>query len=296
MSGTTELIGVDWGSSNLRVMRLGHEGAILESRSDQRGAARLTPDEFPIALSEVAGNWLREGIPVVVCGMAGARGKWLETGYCDCPAGLADLAPVSVGHSEAVISIVPGVSLSPGGSLIDVMRGEETQVMGLPEIGAADLVVTPGTHSKWINLENGLIKDFRTFMTGDLFAAIKAETILGQDMGDPGVDSGAFEDGVARSLSDRALTAALFSVRVERLANRMEAASSADYLLGMLIGAEIAGQATPMDRQITVIGGPSLNPRYAAALVLAGYENVKTVDGSTASARGLWRINKAHRP
>lgn len=294
VNAKAKLIGVDWGTSNLRIMKIAHGGAVLDMRADHRGAASLAQDLFYPVLQEIAGDWLATGLPVLVCGMAGALGKWRETGYQLCPAGLSDLAPVVVdGHGHS-IAIVPGVSISKSGALADVMRGEETLVMGLPEHARTGLVVTPGTHSKWISVEDGRIDSFRSFMTGDLFAAIRAGTLLGQDMGDPGGDLGAFEDGVIRALSDPALTAVLFSVRTERLADRLPATSTADYLSGLLIGAEIAAQGHPNGRSISLIGAPALNSRYAAALTLAGFTEVRELDAPTIGAMGLWRIHEAH--
>lgn len=292
--GKAALIGVDWGTSNLRVMRIGDEGAILEVRTDGRGAARLGREDFHGVLDEVAGDWVSDTNHVLVCGMAGARGKWRETGYRSCPAGLPDLAPVALEDAGAAIGIVPGVSMSRKAALADVMRGEETQVLGLPEQMHSGLVVTPGTHSKWIQFDDNRICDFRTFMTGELFAAIRSGTVLGEDMGDPGPDTAAFEEGVSQGMADRALTAALFSVRTNRLSGHLSSASTADYLSGLLIGAEIAAQDQALDQQITLVGPPSLNTRYMAALAMGGFENVQAIDANTATARGLWRIHEAH--
>lgn len=289
------LIGVDWGTSNLRVMRIGDDGAILDIRTDKRGAARLAAEDFPAVLRDVAGDWVSDTQQVLVCGMAGARGKWRETGYRSCPAGLPDLAPVALDDAEAAIAIVPGVSLSRELVLVDVMRGEETQVFGLPEGMHSGLVVTPGTHSKWIHFENDRICDFRTFMTGELFAAVRSGTVLGEEMGEPGAAMAAFEEGVQQGLSDRALTAALFAVRTKRLSGLLSPASTADYLSGLLIGAEIVAQDRVLDRPITLVGPPSLNARYSRALSMAGFEDVHEIDASTATARGLWRIHEAHR-
>lgn len=292
------LIGVDWGTSNLRVMRIGEDGAILDVRTDPRGAARLGAADFHSVLHEVAGDWVSDTRQVLVCGMAGARGKWRETGYRSCPAGLPDLTPVAIdGADEAdlAIAIVPGLSLSSKAGLADVMRGEETQVMGLPDGMQANLVVTPGTHSKWIRFEGGRICDFRTFMTGELFAAVRAGTVLGEEMGDPGTDLAAFEEGVQQALSDRALSAILFSVRTKRLSGLLSPSSTADYLSGLLIGAEIIAQDRAADRPITLVGPPTLNARYAKALDMAGFAEVQAVDANAATARGLWRIHEAHR-
>lgn len=287
------LVGVDWGTSNLRVMRIAEGGAVLDSRSDPRGAGGLAPDQFHGVLQEVSGGWLTQGLPVLVSGMAGARGRWREMAYLPCPAGVADLATAVASPDDAPqVRIVPGVAVFEDGLLQDVVRGEETQVFGLDAPDDA-VVVGPGTHSKWIRTASGRITGFRTFMTGELFAAIRTGTILGADMGDPGVDDGAFAAGVQRALRDPAITAALFSVRVEGLAGRLSPAASADYLSGLLIGAEIGAQIDTRERPVVLIGADALCRRYAAALAMGGFHDVRIADGAAATAKGLWRIHEA---
>ena len=287
------LIGVDWGTSNLRVMRIAEGGAVLDSRSDPRGAGGLAPDQFHGVLQEVAADWLMQGLQVLVSGMAGARGRWREMVYLPCPAGVADLASAVASPDDAPhVCIVPGVAVFADGRLQDVVRGEETQVFGLDAPDDA-MIIGPGTHSKWICTAGGRITGFRTFMTGELFAAIRKGTILGADMGHPGVDDDAFAAGVQRALRDPAVTAALFSVRVEGLAGRLSPASSADYLSGLLIGAEITAQIDVNRRPIILIGAEALSRRYAAALALGGFHDVRIADGAAATAKGLWRIHEA---
>ncbi|WP_295216238.1 2-dehydro-3-deoxygalactonokinase [uncultured Brevundimonas sp.] len=293
MSSATELIGVDWGTSNLRVMRIAEGGVVLDSRSDPRGAGGLSPNQFRDVLDAVSGDWLNHGLPILVSGMAGARGRWREMAYLPCPAGVADLARAVAGPDDAPhVSIVPGVAVFEDGRLQDVIRGEETQVFGLDAPDDA-VIVGPGTHSKWIRTAGGRITDFRTFMTGELFAAIRKGTILGAEMGDTGVDDDAFTAGVARSLRDPAVTAALFSVRVEGLGGRLSPTSSADYLSGLLIGAEVAAQADANHRPVILIGAEALSRRYAAALAQGGFQDVRIADGAAATAKGLWRIHEA---
>lgn len=295
MSDGARLIGVDWGTSNLRVMRVAPGGAVTAARSDPRGAGGLAPDAFRGVLAEVAEDWLAEGLPVLVCGMAGGRGKWREMAYRSTPVTLDDLAAALESPAGSPdVSIVPGVRAMADGRMVDVMRGEETQIMGLALEGD-DCVVAPGTHSKWISVRSGAITDFRTFMTGELFAAIRAATVMGAGMGEPGADAAAFEAGVNRALADPALTALLFSVRVESLADRLSVGSAADYLSGLLIGAEIAAQVDGRARPVTLVGAETLNRRYATALSLAGFTEVRIADGQAATARGLWRIHEAAR-
>lgn len=290
------LIGLDWGTSNLRVLRIAPGGAVLAARSDPRGAGGLSADAFPDVLAEVAGSWLDDGLPLLACGMAGGRGKWREMPYLPSPASLADLAAgLASPEGRADVRIVPGVQRVENGRMTDVMRGEETQVMGLELAPGRHRIVAPGTHSKWIEAEPGRIFSHRTFMTGELFAAIRKGTIMGAGMGEPGVDASAFAAGVDRALQDPALTAALFSVRVESLADRLTAEAAADYLSGLLIGAEIAAQDDDRNSPVTLVGTETLNGRYAAALAQAGFTDIRPADGAVATARGLWRIHETSR-
>lgn len=284
---------MDWGTSNLRVMRLTAGGRVLDQRSDPRGAGELSADRFRGVLEEVAGDWLAEA-PVLICGMAGARGKWREAGYQPCPASLSDIAAGLVRpETEGEVFIVPGVSELEDGLLTDVMRGEETQMMGLWGDGGSGWAVAPGTHSKWIRIEAGRIASFRTFVTGELFAAVSQSAILSSSPDVAVGDDAAFRRGVERGLADRAVTAALFSVRVGMLGGRLTPEAAPDYLSGLLIGAEIAAQHHLAGGSITLVGAPELSRRYGVALEMAGLPRPEAVDAATVTARGLWRIWEA---
>lgn len=289
------LIGVDWGTSNLRVLLIGADGAVIDRRADPRGAGGLPADAFAGVLDAVAGDWLARGLPVVVCGMAGARGRWREAPYVPCPASAAELAAGLVRPDpDRDLAIVPGVALTDEDGLVDVMRGEETQALGL---GLDDaLVIAPGTHSKWIGVEDGRLTRLRTFLTGELFAALKASPLIGAGLGETDADPDAFARGVRRGLDDPALLAALFSTRVEQLAGRLAASGAADYLSGLLIGAEIAAQRpAPADSPVAVVGAPALAESYLTALAVAGVAGARRIEAETATARGLWRIWDASR-
>lgn len=293
MSDATVLIGVDWGSSNLRVFRMGEGGRVLDRRADPRGATTLKPEQFADVLTEVAADWLAEDLPVVVCGMAGARGRWLEAPYAPCPAGIKDIAAYAVSPADAPeVRILPGVAVWRDGCLEDVMRGEETQLLGLAD--GFDRVVAPGTHSKWARLEQGRITDFRTHMTGEMFAALSSSSSFAG--GVAGTDDAAFEAGVLAGLEDGPLGETLFSARVGMLAGRVSPGGLQDYLSGVLIGAEIAGEARDgLTGRIAVLGAPALAERYRVALAIAGLEDVVVADAEAATAAGLWRAWEAMR-
>lgn len=293
MNQATALIGVDWGSSNLRVFRLGAGGKIVARRANDRGASTLASGQFAEVLTDVAGDWLAEALPVVICGMAGARGRWLEAPYASCPADVSDIATCAVRPTDlAEVRILPGVAVWRDGRLEDVMRGEETQVFGLEQ--GFDQIVAPGTHSKWARVEGRRIVDFRTAMTGEMFAALSAAPsfLAYSDERQPK----AFEAGVIRGLENGPLGEALFSARVGMLAGRLPAEGLKDYLSGVLIGAEIAGEARAgLSGRIAVLGAPALAERYRIALTLAGFGEVVVADAEVATARGLWRAWEAMR-
>ena len=275
-------------------MRLAAGGRILEQRSDPRGAGGLTADAFAGVLESVAGDWLAQA-PVLVCGMAGGRERWREVAYRPCPATLADLAGALVRPDPGrEVFIVPGVSEGAGDGLADVMRGEETQMMGLWRGEGGGWALAPGTHSKWVRVEGGAITTFRTFATGELFAAVRDGTIL---TGGPAAsvrDDAAFRQGLDHGLAAPALSAALFSVRVGVLAGRLSPETAPEYLSGLLIGAEVAAQAEGVRGQpLALVGAADLARRYSLALAAAGLGPVERHDAAEITARGLWRIWEA---
>lgn len=289
----TRLIGVDWGTSNLRALRLGDGGRVLEARADDCGASKLTAADFPAVLEALVGDWRTPGVEVLICGMAGARGKWAPAPYAPLPVGPGELA-------RELVEAAPGVRVIPGAGdfsdgLQDLMRGEETQALGS---GVADgLVLAPGTHSKWIGMDGGRVSAVRTYLTGELYGAVRAGTLLGEGMAEPGGDAAAFEAGVDRGLAGDGLSRALFSVRVGSLAGRLDGAGAADFLSGLLIGAELAGERAlrPEPPRIAIVGSAGLAERYGRALARIGWTDWNLFDANAATGRGIWRIWEAAR-
>ena len=103
-------------------------------------------------------------------------------------------------------------------------------------------------------------------------------------------DLDAFDVGVARAVADPALTALLFSVRAEALFDRLPPHALADYLSGLLVGAEIGANADRRDTATTIVGSGPLARRYARALKRTGFSELHIVDGTAAATRGLTRI------
>ena len=297
----TVLIGGDWGTSNLRVFRYVEGGLIAQTRSAPTGIMAVGGDGFEAAYRALVSDWLAEGpVPSLLCGMVGSRQGWIETPYAACPADMAAMAD-KVERADCdfgAVHILPGLCVDQPGLRHDVMRGEETQIFGAAvgaaaggEGDAAELIVAPGTHSKWASLQGGRITDFSTYMTGELFTVLKTHSILGRLMDGDAHDADAFAEGVGLSLGDAALSRLLFSVRAEGLFHAIAPPALSAYLSGLLIGAEIgAGLAATQAQAVTLIGDPVLTGLYADALALAEVDDVKQINGEVAVGAGLWRL------
>ena len=248
------IIALDWGTSSLRVWRLSRSGEILEARREDWGIMYLPEGGFPAAFAAITRNWSapERPVPAIACGMVGSRQGWREVPYVKTPAGLAELSAgllaVHAGPGQT-LHLVPGVLEASDPEAPDVMRGEETQVVGaLARLGGDALLVMPGTHSKWARLQDERLVSFRTTMTGELFALLSRHSILGRGQAEAPVAGdaarqAAFRRGVQAAHANGAL-ARLFQTRALTLTGELELGCALDYLSGLLIGEELR-LATP---------------------------------------------------
>jgi len=314
-----QLIALDWGTTSLRAYKLAAGGVVLEQRALSSGIMQLpkTPrvlnggecaDGFELAFEDACGDWLdaQPDLPVIACGMVGSAQGWREAAYCETPANVANLGNslqtvVSVRGTR--VHIVPGVIQRS--RLPNVMRGEETQVLGvlqnLPAETGNDLLIgLPGSHSKWVEVLEGCITHFDTFMTGEVFAVLSEHSILGrtQQQGAP-FDGQAFDRGVQVALSadgELGVLSTLFSARTLGLTGQLAPTAQADYLSGLMIGHELVALAAARRRRrnsahlpsIILIGNAQLCARYSRALDACGFARVTLAEQAT--ERGLWQL------
>lgn len=289
------LVAGDWGTSSLRLWAMTAAGAVLAERRSDEGMDSLNADGFePVLRRHVAAMGLAPApTRVVLCGMAGARQGWREAGYVDVPVSLDAIwgCALAVPAEGMDVRILPGLA-DRRPAREDVMRGEETQLLGLlaAEPSLSGPVCLPGTHSKWARLEAGRVTGFSTSPTGEMFALLGQRSVLRHSLagasptGDP--DSPAFLRGVARGLAEPAsLLSALFGVRAATLLRGGEGAEAADMLSGLLIGAEVASSA-PAGAAVTLVADGSLAALYARALAMAGHA-VRVADAGAVTRRGL---------
>jgi len=296
----TALIGVDWGTSNNRAYRIDGRGDVLESRSSGLGLSTIKGGNFAAALESLVADWRKDAahnIPVLMSGMVGSRNGWTEVAYCACPFGVEELSRTIVSAPDKAAHIVGGGSVIDAQRHHDVMRGEEVQILGLENTAGLRLVIAPGTHSKWAILENGKIREFRTYMTGELFALLKDYSILGWLMPDKAegvLDEKAYLQGVKDAAADPDLLHGLFNVRTRGLFQPTEIEGSASYLSGLLIGNEVSGAMRRLPaKSITIIAGQQLAHLYNLALSHLGVADVGIADVGAVTERGLWRTWQA---
>ncbi|AEK63811.1 2-dehydro-3-deoxygalactonokinase [Collimonas fungivorans Ter331] len=324
----THLIALDWGTSSLRAYRLGAHGQTLELRALPCGIMQLPAAasgdkaaleaDFEAAFEQACGDWLRAepGTPVIAAGMVGSRQGWLEVPYLEVPIAVdrigASLSLLRNRHGQP-IHLVPG--LIENAMLPNVMRGEETQVVGVlnalnQDTAETDVLIgLPGTHSKWVQIRRAgklcQLAHFDTFMTGEVFAALSGHTILGRgmqagegkDKDDAGAGQQAFERGalVARSAAGQAgVLSTIFSTRTLGLTGVLDGAGQREYLSGLLIGHEIAAlQAMLREQgrqpsQVMLVGEAGLCARYTQVLRAYDFGAVEVV--AQATERGLWQL------
>ncbi|WP_460138512.1 2-dehydro-3-deoxygalactonokinase [Pseudomonas sp. H2_D07] len=303
-----QLIALDWGTSSLRAYKLGPAGVVLEQRSLASGimhlptearkiAGVLCSDGFELAFDAACGDWLdaEPGLPVIACGMVGSAQGWSEAAYRTTPVDVASLGQAlhNVRSLRGVeVHIVPGVIEQVG--LPNVMRGEETQVLGvLQGLGAEVLIGLPGSHSKWVEVVGGRITHFDTFMTGEVFAVLSKHSLLGRTQKPSETfQAAAFDRGVQVALSDegaRGVLSTLFSARTLGLTAALSPEQQPDYLSGLLIGHELAGlPGRAKHMPIILVGAAPLCARYQRALALCGFAPVSLAQEAT--ERGLWQL------
>lgn len=309
------LIGLDWGTSSLRAFLM-RDGRVLDTRRSSNGVQHLGAAGVPgfvRTFAVIAGDWLRQwpALPVVACGMVGSAQGWREVPYVNCPADTASLVARGVSVASGAgpdILIAPGVLFDAPGGAPDVMRGEETQVAGAllhePSWSSRARFLLPGTHSKWVQVEQRRIVGLATYLTGEMFAVLKAHSILGRLMLAPaargdaeGDSSAAFALGLeaARSSGPGDLLHQVFAARTLGLTQRLPHDALADYLSGLLIGHELisalARTAHAQAQPLVLVGESALCRRYAAALQCLGQPASAVLDNT--APLGLWALARA---
>jgi 2-dehydro-3-deoxygalactonokinase len=279
--GATRIL-LDWGTSSLRSYLVADSGAVIDVKASKNGVRFVTDDGFEAILQTQTAPWRADHgpLPIYGFGMIGSRNGWVEMPYAECPAGpaaiAAQMARCATGFGADVV-LAPGVRCARPGEAADVMRGEEVYLVALAGQDDAT-VVLPGTHSKWAQLGGGCILAFQTFLTGELYALLVDHSFVAAGAGKQGTDWAAFDDGLDAGLSTAkssgGLLARLFGVRTRLIAGRLDGGATADFLSGLLIGAEFreaesVGWTSRTDK-LVIVGSDSQTELYARCARRAG--------------------------
>lgn len=290
-------LAADWGTSNLRAWVIGDDGSVLAEQRFAGGVAKIAPGSAAALLrDEIRPGLKAENLPAMLCGMIGSTLGMAEVPYVDCPAGLGDVAA----HLHRVEGKSPDAYIAPGlrcrrlSGDPDVMRGEETKILGwvsLDPVRARGrrVLCLPGTHNKWVLVEDGRIVRFVTAMSGELFDVLTHHGVL--KAGDDAVDDpDAFAQGIARGAEAGSLAAKLFTARSRVVGGDMARTSARSYLSGLLIGDEVASLPAMLgadrEAEIGLLGDPELCRHYASAFGQTGL-TCHAHDGDQAVLAGL---------
>lgn len=300
----TEVLG-DWGVSRLRLWRLWGGEVVAGREGPGTGTlAGVSREERLALLQSLIDPWREDdtGARVWLAGMAGSRNGLFEVPYASLPADVEGWIGHAATRVAGPLRVTVAAGLSSGGddARPDVMRGEEAQVFGALELEPAlargpQLVVLPGTHSKWVVLEDGAVRRFRTAVTGELHALLTRHSTLldtGPEARAPQGDDGdaGFDEGTTRSL-ERVFTSALFEARAAQLVAGRSSTWAAGFLSGLVIGREIVELSREFDTAagVLLIGTAELAAPYARALARAGIAT-HALDGARCSIAALRRL------
>ncbi|TCR98673.1 2-keto-3-deoxygalactonate kinase [Rhizobium sp. BK418] len=294
MEASAASVIVDWGTTSFRGTLVSADAGVLDHLETGQGISTLSKGEHEAVLMGALGPWFeRHGaLPVVALGMITSRNGWIEVPYVPCPAGAAELGAgttrLKLPNGSDLI-LFAGLTDPARTPFPDVMRGEETQIVGFG-LDRDMAIILPGTHSKWARVADGRIAGFQTFVTGEVFALLMKHSFIARGASKPPVDDPeAFRWGLAEARKTGAMLSLLFSARTGGLAQKLSAEQLRSYVSGMVIGQEFrqareAGWYVDGD-QVAIVGNDGLNALYGIAADAFG---LKVLEG-----RGEEAINGA---
>jgi 2-dehydro-3-deoxygalactonokinase len=268
-----DFAGVSWGSNHFRAYRIAPTGALVDAFSRTDGVLGLDRSGLADVMAGLVARW--PGLSSIwASGMIGSALGWIEVPYAPAPAGRDELArsavPTTIG--QANVRIVPGIACTRSvDGAPDILRGEEIELLGLPQGGHDTIVILPGAHTKWVSVREGRIADFFTSMTGEMFNHLTAQGLLASIVVGEAEDGDAFRQGLSDARDDRlTLGTAVFGVRARVMRGMLAREDATSYLRGLLIGSELADARRLLPdlvgADVTVIGRSRLADLYAAAL------------------------------
>ncbi len=293
----------DWGTTNLRLSLVDSIDGHCIAKSAGPGIGAISSDAIADMLDGMTEAWVHDyGVKrAVLCGMVGSNIGWTDAGYVDCPLPLEQLQRqfVETSSTNLQVSIVPGIRCRNPIGAVDIMRGEETQLLGAlsknPNLYEGNqLVCMPGTHSKWVFMQDSVVENFTTSVSGELFSILAKHSVLARGAEPDYLSSQAFSNGVLRSAENMHvdLNHLLFETRSRQIAGQLVKEDAQSFLSGLIIGRDIMGarrmfaDVCPASDAITFISNPKLNGLYQHACDRLNI-TCETLDGDHLTRAGI---------
>ncbi|MFL2580034.1 MAG: 2-dehydro-3-deoxygalactonokinase [Parvicellaceae bacterium] len=286
MEAENSFISIDWGTSNLRIRFISDPNFQIQGEFFyNHGLKKMneiweeSKDIFPNKkkflldkLLEYIDKTLFEHANIkniIISGMASSSIGIQELDYSTIPFDLFNPKIIlkKIEWKEKIISLISGVKKSD-----DIMRGEETQVIGITDefINQDNvLIIVPGTHSKHIYCNKGIITDFKTFMTGEIFNSFAENTILSQSIEYDNFKEEyeiSFLNGLDQIKKGFSLINAAFKLRTNDLFKKKSKRDNYHFLSGLLLGEELLKLDLRKTNKIIVYANPKLAKIYTTAL------------------------------
>jgi 2-dehydro-3-deoxygalactonokinase len=282
---------VDWGTTNFRAFLMTADNQCLDRIESKTGLLNIKNRQFEQTLATSLKPWDIESnpYPIYMAGMVGSKQGWHEAPYLPTPLSLAELSDSCLRFETewgSEIHIIPGVSHQVDANQLDVMRGEEVQILGLVQLGYQQnsMVILPGTHSKHAHLKQGQLVSFSTFMTGEFYSLLSEHSILGRNLTAQIQSKDAFIKGVHEGAKGNLMNTA-FMARTHRLFEHLKESEVHDYLSGLVIGKEV----NDISETSYVISNSELALRYSLACDQLNKSN-QTIDGERCFISGMIAI------
>ena len=298
--GTIRFIAVDWGSKNFRAYAIDEHGEIRQRAKAHQGIQRCKDDSYAQILRRLLGKWFNKypNVPVLMSGMIGDTDGWQEVDCVEAPASIDDVAETVekiINHRfERDIYIVPGVRLVDKNGEGEMIRGEEIQAFGMMQQfpgRSRYIICLPGSLTKWIEVVDGRIVDFHTFMTGEIYSFLTRQSALATSVEGVFHSPEATAKGIAVSQNSSRWLHDLYQVRALCAAHDIAPVEMSSYLSGLLIGSELkaAKELFPGLTEIFLAAAPWLMDVYQQAAEVYGL-TVNSTKGEQITASGLFQI------
>ncbi len=290
-------ISIDIGTTNTRVRLIDNDN-IIRAYKEQVGVRDTTLTGSKKKIKAVVKKGIEEclinvdrinEIKIIASGMCTSNLGLLEIPHLNTPVSVEDLANHMIKETfvdiiDGPIYFVPGVKNNTDDvERIDMMRGEEVEAFGalhLLEIEDNVLFVSPGSHTKFVFINNREIEKCSTTLTGEILWALANHTILSNSISSEmisSIDEEFILKGI-NSAKDYGFSKCCFMIRIMDTYANTTSNQRANFLAGAICYYDILSVSDDLkDNELDIIiSGPEmLRQLYFCTFKLLGYDDKK---------------------